>query len=249
MRNFGILMASALFVAAVGCGSDSGGSAKQDAANGSVDGAVTPGVDSGKNPGVDGPVTVLDAPIGDTAIPGPDAPSVDVGPALDTAVGIDAGTVNPVVDGGNAIDGGTGTCVMPSCMSNGTQTCAPSGACVAQTSTAVTSSCYENHVKVVQQGALTDAAGMSVSFKNDAGICFSLVVDVLALSKSPLVLPVKNAAGTQVATLSIDLTTMQTSVTCQGAQPVALSPVCVAPLLSFIPGSSAATCTQGTCAP
>jgi hypothetical protein len=260
MRKLGSVLAAALLVAASGCGSDSGGSTKTDASNSHADGGATPGLDSGTSPGIDGPVTpIIDAPIGDAPIGGLDVPSVDAAPAIDGSK-IDAGA-QPVLDGGKGIDGGAtpvvdggaGTCVLPSCMSNGAQTCAPSGTCVSQTVAPTTNTCYENHVKVVQQGALTDPNGMTVTFKNDAGTCFALAVDVTSamgwLTGQTLVIPVKDAAGAQAGTLSVDPATLQTSVTCKGAAPVALAQSCVGPLLSFIPGTSGNSCTAGTCAP
>jgi hypothetical protein len=170
--------------------------------------------------------------------------------AFDGGEGIDGGRATDGLP--SAIDGGIGTCILPSCMSNGAQTCAPSGTCVAQTVAPTTNTCYQNHVKVVQQGVLTDPSGMTVTFKNDSGTCFSLNLDVTSamgwLAGKTLIIPVKDAAGAQAGTLSVDPTTMQITAVCRGAQPAVLHQACGS-LLGFMPGSAANSCTSGSCTP
>jgi hypothetical protein len=268
MRKVGSLFASALLVVAVGCGSD-GGTKNTDAGKG-VDGAVTPGVDSGTT-SQDGPLTVIDAPaipdapivIDGSAIDAPkgvDGPAlIDTGKAIDSTVnpgidagkGIDAGTVNPGIDAGKGIDtGAAGTCNMPTCMAALAQDCAPSGACVTQTDTvtatmtSTSSDCYANGVKTVRQTDLTSGTS-TVTLKNSAGVCYSMLIDVAAVTAGGAI-AVKNAAGATIATLTYDLATQQTTVTCPGGQPVLLNSACTG-LMSTIGSSS--NCTAGTCAP
>ncbi len=256
MRTFGSFLASALLVLAVGCGSDNGTSVKLDGGSGKLDGAVTPGgnLDAeatpdapATNPGVDAPATNpgIDAPATtpvDGAVSGVDGAVVS---------GVDGGTV---IDGGKAIDGGAAsTCTMPSCMASLGGNCVPSGACVIQQDLATLQSrtCYANGVKMVQQMGTT---GVSYTFQNGTAVCYSMSVDLATImgasgdAGAPLVIPVKNASGTTIATLTVNPTTRETTVTCPGAQPVALDSSCTG-ALSFSSSATPNNCSQGTCAP
>jgi len=268
MRKIGSLLASALLVVAVGCGSD-GGTKSNDA--GRLDGGATPGVDGGNvNPGVDGSVTpVVDAPVSPDAPAVIDAATVDNsgggvvidgkgidskgidGGKLDTAVdgakALDGGSVNPGIDGGAAV-----ACNMPTCMAAVAQDCVPSGTCVTQTdtATATTSTCYTNGVKTVQQ---TGATGITVTAKNTTGVCYSMAIDlasiIAAAAGGAINVPVKNGAGAVIATLSVDSASQQTSVTCPGGQPVLLNSGCTGAVSINTSGGASSNCTAGTCAP
>jgi len=269
MRKIGSLLASALLVVAVGCGSDSdNGKKTPDGGGGSTghDSGSTPGIDSSgggilvdANIVVDVNDTTPDAPtvidagaVDVVAIDGGkiDGGKIDGGPAVDGAKGIDGGKV---IDGGAALDGQTvdaGGCVLPSCMAAGGQGCLPSGTCTSPAG--ATNKCYANGVSTATQGALTDATGMTVTFKNGTAFCYALGVDMSVLTAymggTAATIPVKDAAGASVGTLSFDPTTLQASVTCQGAQPVALAPACSAAITALIP-SAANTCATGPCQP
>ncbi len=271
MHKIGSLLASALLVVAVGCGSDNGATKTPDGGGGSAghDSGTTPGIDSmGGGPLVDANIvvdvnnTTPDAPMvidaGAVDVAAVDVAAVDGGkpidggPALDGAKGIDGGKV---IDGGAALDGQTvdaGSCVLPSCMAAGGQGCLPGGTCTTSAAGTTTNKCYANGVSTVSQGAITDAAGMSVTFKNGPTFCYALTVDSAVLlayaSSTTATLPVKDAAGTSVGTLSFDPTTLQASVTCQGAQPVTLAPACSVAIMALIPSANNA-CTTGTCQP
>lgn len=272
MHKVGSLLAAALLVVAVGCGSDSA-TKNQDAGNGThPDGAVGPGIDSsGGGATHDGPLTVIDAPATSDVAIGMDAVALDAsavvdGPALvDGGKAID-GTVIPGIDGGKGIDSGNvapgidadnngidtgaeGTCNMPTCMAAVAQDCAPIGACVTQTDvvaatlTTTKSTCYANGVKTVQK---SDTTGVTMTAQNPAGICYSMFIDLAAVAAGgAMSFPVKNAAGATIATLSYDLATQQTSVTCPGGQPVLLNSACAGAV--SVAGTSS-NCTTGSCA-
>jgi hypothetical protein len=261
MRKIGSLLASALLVVAVGCGSDSDNGKKTPDGGGSTghDGGNTPGLDTGPAPVVDADIvvdvnnTTPDAPIvidgGAVDVAAIDAgKAVDSGAALDGDKGIDGGKI----DGGAAVDTQTvdaGGCVLPSCMAAGGQGCIPTGTCT-MASAASPSKCYPNGVSTTTQGALTDATGMSVTFKNGGAFCYTLGVDMTVIASymagTAAIVPVKDATGASVGALSFDPATLQASVTCTGAQPVALAPACSAAITALIP-SAANTCTTGVC--
>lgn len=243
MRTFGSFLASALLVVAVGCGSDSSGSKVDGSPVVHPDGAVQP----------DAPVVQSDVPVvqPDGGVVQPDGalPVVEAdGGAVqaDGAVaptGVDSGTANGI-DSGAAM----GTCTMPACMVSSAGDCVPSGACIKQSEGTTTSYCYANGVKMIQQ----TAAAINITFKNAGAVCYSMAADlasILAVAQGlPLSIPVTNAAGATVASLSYDPKTQQTTVTCPGAAPVALDSSCTG-ALSFSPTGAPNNCTQGTCAP
>lgn len=257
MRIHGPLLASVLLVAAFGCGGSSP-TAENDGGGLGHDGAIS--IDGPKG-GIDAPTSQLD--VASTGLDAKDVAStgLDGGSKSDTPAGLDGSRVDGGqivdshgVDSGTAIDtrgidgGAAGTCTLPACMAAVAATCYPAGACVQQSdlTTFATSSCYANGVKMVQQ---TGATGITVTFKNGASVCYTMAVPLTVgvdAQSGPLSIPVKNAAGASIATLSYDSVTKETSVICPGAAPVLLASGCTAAL--GLPGGSTA-CTQGTCTP
>lgn len=260
MRKIGILLASALVFVAVGCGSDSTTSPKNDGS--ARDGAVTPGPDGGTvNPGVDGPVTpVVDAPVAPDAPAVLDASALDSsgfdgakvaldGKAIDSSPAIDGGKG---IDGGKVIDGGALACTnMPACLAP-LAACIPQGSCRSQTDVAnlTNTTCYDNGVKLVQQ---TSATGISVTAKNGNTVCYAMTLDlatIVAAASGPISVPLKDGSGNLIATLSVspaaDGGAGETTVLCPGAaQPVPLDPACTGAIA--VGTTSSNSCTTGIC--
>jgi hypothetical protein len=228
MRTLGVCLASMLFAAAVGCGSSSGASGS---------GSDGGGIDSG---GVDGGAGSGGAGSGGAG-------------GLTSTGGIDGGGAagNSGIDApaGPGIDGGS--CTFPSCMP-GAADCVPSGACIAQTTPTGQITCFDNGVTLVQA---TSIAGTSVALlytlEKDGAICYSISVDtasiVAAATGGALSVPVQDATGATIATLSYDPATGQTTITCTGSTtPMVLDPSCGS-ALSFTSGGATSNCTPGTC--
>lgn len=261
MRKIGILLASALAFVAVGCGSDSTSSPKNDG-SARLDGGPTPGADGGNvSPSVDGPVTpVADAPVAPDAPAAIDASALDSGAidgpkvvvdskAIDGGVALDGGKG---IDAGKAIDGGAIVCAnMPTCLAP-LAACVPQGTCRSQAdvTTGATTTCYDNGVSMVQQ---TAATGISITAKNGKAVCYSMLLDfatILAAGSGTISVPLKDGSGNLLATLQVspaaDGGAQQTSVLCPGAaQAVSLDPACTGAIA--VGTTSSSSCTTGTC--
>jgi len=216
-----------------GCG-DNGGYAKQDSGTLADGGAATEGGTTLTT--VDGGFSAIDVITATDLIPPIDAPSpIDAPASTDT--------------------GNTGNCDYPKCFVDLVKGCAPTAAesCVDQTSTIGTTGtstaiCYDNGVKQLTETTLTfDIGTMTMSgttvssWKNAAGLCYSMEAPYSTTSIGSLTYTVKNATGVTVATLVIDATAGTQTITCTGQAPVVLPKNCDL-------GGGGLTCTPGSCA-
>jgi hypothetical protein len=143
-------------------------------------------------------------------------------------------------------------CVLPSCLKNFGADCAPSGTCTAQSDpdTGDKNFCYGNGVKKITVLDITDYS-TALTVTKSGTTCFTTAYVGNDFFNSAGDLTVKDASGTTVATLSMDLdTSTHYIVTCPGADPVTVDDSCQTtwPLSGFTERSDG-TCTDGTCAP
>jgi hypothetical protein len=162
--------------------------------------------------------------------------------------GANGGTTGGGVGGASGAGGTTGGgvpsgCNAPSCIADLLNSCAPSGACVEQTSASGMGSnvCYANGVKMLTSFDMTTFA-FSVTAKKGTTTCWSM-----AASATSTGMPIKNGSGATVATLTEDAAG-NSVVTCAGGAAVTLNADCDATGLSAN-GASTDTCTTGTCDP
>jgi len=146
------------------------------------------------------------------------------------AGGTSAGATGPLIPTG---------CNVPSCYGDLITACTPSGTCVEQDTGASSNSCYSDGGKVIAALDM-NTLSMSMIFKKNGGVCFSMVSD-----SATGVMNIKDASGNTVGTIA-DSTTGDSVVTCTGKAPVTLNQAC-----NSVGGGSdsGSSCTSGTCSP
>jgi len=231
-----------------------------DGGAGNPDAAIS-GVNDGGGTGIDMGITQLDAggvDAGVTADVG--STGIDTGTSLIDSAGVDGGAT---VDVGMAADApattdsptSTGSCNYPQCYIDIFTDCAPSGSCVLQTtagtSSATTNICFDNGVKdqsvstfTFDLGTLTMTGTTISTWKNAAGICYTIEEPYSSASVTSLTQTYKSPAGVALATVTIDTTANTQTITCTGQSPVVLPTNCGS---SDADAGSSATCPTGTC--
>jgi hypothetical protein len=217
---------------------------------GGDDGPLAPALDGGASP--DGG-TVTPAVDGGTVLDG--AIAVDGGAPLDAGAAADA----PLASDGPAGDAPstTGNCNYPQCYIDIFTDCAPSGACVIQTtagglSSITTNICFENGIKEqslstfsidIGSGTMT---GTTVStWKNAGGVCYTIEEPYSSVSLTSLTQTYKNPSGAALATVTIDTVAGTQTITCTGQAPVVVATNCGS---ADTDAGSTPACTTGTCA-
>jgi hypothetical protein len=135
-------------------------------------------------------------------------------------------------------DGATAGCNFPSCMSALGAACVPDGDCVSQVGTSAIAICYANGLRYVE--AVTGSgstATAAITATNGPTACFTGNASATAMVGTAVTYTLKNSAGVEIATMTQDISTGATSITCKGEQPVALNPAC----------SGGGSCSLGTC--
>jgi len=129
-------------------------------------------------------------------------------------------------------------CNFPSCMAALGTACIPDGDCVSQVSTSSLSICYANGLRYVEAvtGAGTGSTA-AITASNGPTPCFVGSATASSLIGTAVTFTLKDPAGTEIATMTQDISTGATSVTCKGGQPVALNAAC----------SGGGVCTLGAC--
>jgi len=164
--------------------------------------------------------------------------------------------------------GALASCGFPACYLDLLGPCLPSGACVEQvtatcgasacptpTTTMPTAEainvCYGNGVKMIMAIDMSNpqVETSTSTVKKGSAVCFTTAgtMDLNASAMSGTTI-VKNAAGTVVATMDLDMSTKTETITCAGASPVVVSLDCV----KSYGGTSNDTgnsCTKGICNP
>jgi hypothetical protein len=149
--------------------------------------------------------------------------------------------------------GGTGSCILPSCLTNLGSSCTPSGDCIVQHSvdTGDANYCYANGVKKLTVLNVAVDYSTDLTVTKSGSTCFTTSYTGNDFFNSAGDLTVKDPSGATVATLSMDLETSTLYiVTCPGAAPVTLDMSCetVWPV-SGLTERSSGSCTEGTCTP
>jgi hypothetical protein len=152
--------------------------------------------------------------------------------------------------GGTSAGGenGTSSCPLPSCLKSLATDCAESGACTTQTNleSGNWNTCYDIGIKEIVVNDLA-TGNKTLTAKKGSSTCFSTAFNKSNVLNGSGAITVKNASGTNVASVKLDASTSLYKVTCTGAQEVVLDQSCssVYPV-SALMGSG---CDEGGCTP
>jgi hypothetical protein len=129
-------------------------------------------------------------------------------------------------------------CNFPSCMTALGASCIPDGDCVSQVGTTSLNVCYANGLRYAEIVALGGAGSTAaITASNGPTACFTGSATASSLIGNAVTFTLKNPAGTEIATMTQDIATGATSITCKGGSPVVLNAAC----------SGGGACTIGTC--
>lgn len=129
-------------------------------------------------------------------------------------------------------------CNFPSCMAALGTACIPDGDCVSQVGTTSLNVCYANGLRYAETVALGGAGSTAaITASNGPTACFTGSATASSLIGNAVTFTLKNPAGVEIATMTQDIATGATSITCKGASPVVLNAAC----------SGGGVCTIGTC--
>jgi hypothetical protein len=146
-------------------------------------------------------------------------------------------TPDTAPDPDGALPNNTG-CNFPSCMAALGAACIPDGDCVSQVGTTSLSVCYANGLRYAETVAIGGAGSTAaITASNGPTPCFTGSATASSLIGSAVTFTLKNPAGAEIATMTQDIATGATSITCKGGSPVVLNAAC----------SGGGVCTIGTC--
>jgi hypothetical protein len=156
-----------------------------------------------------------------------------------SAMQLDGAVTTPdtAPDPDGALPNNTG-CNFPSCVAALGAACIPDGDCVSQVGTTSLNVCYANGLRYTETVALGGAGSTAaITASNGPTACFTGSATASSLIGNAVTFTLKNPAGAEIATMTQDIATGATSITCKGGSPVVLNAAC----------SGGGVCTIGTC--
>jgi hypothetical protein len=157
------------------------------------------------------------------------------------------------------------SCGVPACYLDLVLACMPDGACVRQTTTmcgasvcptpstttptaVMSNMCFDNGVKILMEMDTSNplATTATDTVKKGSAVCFTTVSGPVSSDSRAVPVTVKNAAGTTVATVVVDMTARTETITCVGGSSVVVSMDCGSSG-GGTPNDAGSSCPPGIC--